>query len=149
MRHNPSSSIAARLGAAALLLVCTQSLFAADLTVTVENIQDIGGQILVGLFDSAASFPRQIKLGRTVPASSRDDKGAIRVVLTGVQEGVYAVSAVHDKDSNGKLSMNVLGTPTEPYGFSGQPTTMFAPPAFADYSFHLPAPGAAVTAALR
>jgi uncharacterized protein (DUF2141 family) len=57
------------------------------------------------------------------------------------------VSAVHDKDGNGKLTTNLLGIPTEPYGFTGQGSGWLGLPSFKKVSFNLPDEGAAITIA--
>lgn len=66
---------------------------AAELTVKVENIADDQGQIMVGVFNSAATFLRQIAAGFAVPAASRGASGAVTVTVPGPAQGVYAVSA--------------------------------------------------------
>jgi uncharacterized protein (DUF2141 family) len=142
--HTPLPLLS-RAFAATVLLAFANGVHAADLAVTVENIQDGSGQVLVGLFDSAAAFPKHAQRGQKIPASQRDAKGSVRLNFTGLPEGTYVVSAIHDKDGNGKLTTNLVGMPTEPYGFTGQGSGSFGPPAFKDVSFNLPAEGAAIT----
>jgi uncharacterized protein (DUF2141 family) len=134
---------------ATILTAFAQGALAADLAVTIGNIQDGSGQVLVGLFDSEAAFPKQAYQGRSVPAIQRDADGSVRLSFVGLPAGTYAVSAIHDKDMNGKLTTNLLGMPTEPYGFSGQGSGRFGPPAFPDASFRLPDGGAAVTIQIK
>lgn len=144
----PASLLSCAL-AATLLTAFAQGALAADLAVTVANIQDGSGQVLVGVFDSAAAFPKHVYQGKSVPASQRDADGSVRVNFTGLPSGTYVVAATHDKDINGKLTTNLLGMPTEPYGFTGRGSGSFGPPAFEDVSFSLPPEGAAVTIAIR
>jgi uncharacterized protein (DUF2141 family) len=134
---------------ATMLMAFAQGAPAADLAVTIGNIQDGSGQVLVGLFDSEAAFPKQVYQGRSVPAIQRDAEGSVRLSFVGLPAGTYAVSAIHDKDMNGKLTTNLLGMPTEPYGFSGQGSGRFGPPAFTDASFRLPDGGATVTIQIK
>lgn len=134
---------AARLAALALAAAAA-AVHAADITVTVDNVQDGEGQVLIGLFDTAATFPQQVARGQAVAAATRDATGRVRVVISGVPPGTYAVSAVHDRNGNGKLDRNLLGIPTEPYGFSGRAAGRFGPPAFADAAVELPAAGSAI-----
>ena len=149
MAHPTSVSPLSRAIGAALLMAFAQGAPAANLAVTIENIRDSRGQVLVGVFDSAAAFPKQVYQGQSVPASQRDADGIVRISFTGLPAGTYAVSAVHDRDENGKLTTNLLGIPTEPYGFTGRGSGLFGPPAFDDVSFSLPAGGAAVTIATK
>lgn len=48
-----------------------------------------------------------------------------------------AVSAYHDRNSNGKLDKNSFGIPTEPYGFSRDPKRGFGPPSFEQAAFEI------------
>ena len=129
----------------ALMLVAAGATQAADLTVTVENVQSDDGQVMLGLFDSAASFPKQIARGLSVNAAQRDAAGKVRVVFAGLAPGTYAISAFHDRDNSGKLNVNMMGIPSEPYGFSGKPAGRMGAPAFADAAIDVPAAGTAIS----
>jgi uncharacterized protein (DUF2141 family) len=41
-----------------------------------------------------------------------------------------AISAHHDRNENGELDKNLVGMPTEPYGFSNNPKKGYGPPKF-------------------
>ena len=133
-------------------LVCTLAVaaapfaaHAADLTVMVDNVNADAGQVLVGVFDKADTFPRVMLRGEAVAASSRDASGRVKVVFTGLAAGRYALSAFHDLDDNGKLNANVMGLPTEPYGFSRDARGSFGPPTFADAALDVPEAGLTIT----
>jgi uncharacterized protein (DUF2141 family) len=149
MAHPKPVPQLSRAVVATVLMIFAQGVFAADLVVTVANIQDGSGQVLVGLFDSDAAFPKQALQGRSVPAIQRDADGSLKISFAGLPAGTYAVSAIHDKDMNGKLTTNLLGIPTEPYGFSGQGSGRFGPPAYPDVSFRVPEGGTAVTIQIK
>ena len=53
-----------------------------------------------------------------------------------VAPGTYAISLVHDENSNGKLDVSVM-IPNEGFGFSRNPTVTFGPPKFRNASFIL------------
>lgn len=118
---------------------------AADLTVMVDNVNVDAGQVLVGVFDKAETFPRAMLRGERVAANSRDASGRVKLVFTGLAPGRYALSAFHDLDDNGKLNANVMGLPTEPYGFSRDARGNFGPPTFDDAAVDVPATGLTVT----
>jgi uncharacterized protein (DUF2141 family) len=122
---------------------------AADLRITVENIRGDEGKVLVGLFDKAESFPKEVARGQAVAAAQRDAQGKLVFVFPGIAAGTYAVSAIHDRDDNGKLTTNVMGVPAEPYGFSDKGSTVFGPPTFADVAISLPAEGAAIAISVK
>ena len=46
--------------------------------------------------------------------------------------GQYAANAFHDENDNGELDTNLIGIPTEGYGFTNDPRTTFGPPDFED-----------------
>jgi uncharacterized protein (DUF2141 family) len=56
-----------------------------------------------------------------------------------VPAGPFAVSVFHDKDGNGKLDSDMLGIPSEDYGFSADARDMFGPPSFEEARLELAA----------
>jgi len=136
-------SQAARLMALAALAL-QGAAHAADITVVVGNVQQGTGTIMLGLFDNAQSFPKTISKGTMAQASERDAAGQVRLVLHDVAPGDYAVSAYQDLNGDGKLSTNMMGLPTEPYGFSNNARGAFGPPAFKDAAFTVPAQGVTI-----
>ena len=77
---------------------------AADLTVVVSNITSNAGNVMVGLFDSAAAFPKTVTQGVLAAAAGRDATGRVTLVLRDLTPGTYAVSVYHDLDANGQLN---------------------------------------------
>lgn len=108
-----------------------------DLTVVVENIKQARGQIVVGLFDSPSTFLTKPAQGQLSPASQLSKEGTLTFIFHDLPDGAYAISAFHDLDEDGKLTRNVMGIPTEPYGFSGQAASQFGPPSFQDAAIKL------------
>ena len=130
-----------QIAAAAALVALPFPAGASELRVTVEGIRSAHGTVLIGLYDSPASF------GRAVEASAEEGflvdpdrfaavalranaalKGA--VVFSNLEPGRYAAVAFHDEDGDGKLDKNFLGVPTEPYGFSNAAQGFLGPPTF-------------------
>jgi uncharacterized protein (DUF2141 family) len=121
--------------------LCALPAQAADLTVVVNNIQSGAGNVMLGLFDSAASFPKTVAKGVQATAVGRDATGRVTLVLRDLAPGQYALSAYHDLNGNGQLDSNLMGLPTEPYGFSNNARGSFGPPSFQAASIVLPAQG--------
>lgn len=130
---------------AGALLACAGMTQAADLTVAVEGVKSANGQVLVAVYDSAATFLRQPV--RVAAAEARP--GAVMLAIAGLPAGDYAVSVFMDENGNGKLDKNPVGMPVEPYGFSNDATGRFGPPRFEDAQVRLTAAGAATTITLR
>ena len=65
----------------------------------------------------ASRSPATAALSPGRPARPADTSG-VRIIFAGLPPGDYAVAAFHDADGNGELGTNILGIPTEGYGFS-------------------------------
>jgi uncharacterized protein (DUF2141 family) len=135
--------------AALALYVLAGASGAADLTVEVAHVEDPAGTVYVGLSNAAGDFPGKPWQGLSMRASERSADHVVRVVFHDLAAGQYAVSAFLDLDANGKLSTNLMGVPTEPYGFSRDAHGNFGPPAFLDAAFALPPEGLVVPVTLH
>jgi uncharacterized protein (DUF2141 family) len=95
---------------------------AADLTVTITEIRAPKGSIGVALFNSESAWKEQTKpfAGQRIAATG--DKVTVR--FTDLPPGTYAVQVMHDENDNGRLDTNLLGIPSEGFGFSGNSTAM-------------------------
>ena len=114
-------------GAAALLIAASAA--AADLEVTVSGMRSTEGLARVAVHKrvSGVAFPG----GGVVAATWRPaGTGKIRFVFAGLPPGDYAVAAFHDADGDGKLAQNIVGMPTEGFGFSNGATGFMGPPGF-------------------
>jgi len=47
-----------------------------------------------------------------------------------IPPGTYALAVIHDENMDGKLGTNLLGVPTEGYGFSSGATASMSAPSF-------------------
>ena len=100
---------------------------AADLTLRIEGASSASGKLMVAVFDDAKEFPRgKFKTAQVAPAAT----GAVTLVFKDLAPGRYALSAYHDANGNQKLDANMVGLPTEAYGFSRDARGSFGPPAF-------------------
>ena len=118
---------AAAIAAAALLVPAGG--FAADLEVVVGGLRSAEGHARVAVHTRApgADFPE----GGVVAATYRPaGKGKLRFVFADLAPGDYAVAAFHDADGDGKLDQNLVGLPTEGFGFSNGAVGFMGPPSF-------------------
>ena len=116
-------------GLAAALALTGTAATAADLEVVVSGLKSAKGDARVALHKRVAGveFPD----GGVVAATMRPAvMGKIRVVFAGLAPGEYAVAAFHDADGDGKLARNIVGMPTEGFGFSNGATGFMGPPSF-------------------
>ncbi len=100
---------------------------AADLTMHVTNISEVTGNLYWKIFDSAQSY--QSDSDAVMAGTSQVGADSMRLTLHDMPPGEYAVKLFHDANSNGQLDSNLLGIPTEGYGFSND-AGRFGPPEF-------------------
>jgi uncharacterized protein (DUF2141 family) len=100
--------------------------------VKIEGIGSTDGLIYASLFSSANGFPgerEQAVANQSVPASDSNN-GSLVLKFLNIPAGAFAISIMHDANANGKLDTNFMGIPSEDYGFSQNPNSLFGPPPF-------------------
>jgi uncharacterized protein (DUF2141 family) len=125
--------------------LCISLASGADLTVRIDDVKNTNGAIVVALFNSANSFLKEALRAKAVPAVVKESK----VLFTDLPEGDYAFVVYHDANANSKLDKNLLGIPTEDYGFSNNAMGKMGPPSFASAKFALTAAGADLRVTLK
>lgn len=113
------------------------------LRIKVKPIVYAKGEIHVGLFRDATSFPRK-ELAFAGKEIGVLQIGEVDIEMGGLTPGRYALAVFHDLNGNGKLDTNLLGVPTEPYGFSNINSAKWGSPDFAEAAFNLPAEGKSI-----
>ena len=103
---------------------------AAELAIEVRGIRSGDGRLFVAIHGSetSASFPAAD--GAVAGLNQRASAGTLRFMLRDLPPGRYAVSAFHDENDNGELDVNLVGIPSEGYGFANDPGAAFGPPDF-------------------
>lgn len=100
---------------------------AADLRVALSGGPTTPATAYVALFESAETMAANKPLAsQTLPM--RD--GTAQLVFIGLPPGRYAIKSFIDENGNGKLDTNLVGLPTERYGFSNDATGRMGPPDF-------------------
>lgn len=121
-----------------LALACTLRAAAGELEITVANIREPGGTLLVAIYDKAdhwLSTKKDKPPFRDAAHAVSGEQEAV-ILVNELPPGDYAVSVFHDLNANHELDTNFIGFPKEPFGFSG-PMGRFGPPAFDEARFHL------------
>ena len=132
-----------RLAAVIFLALAPLPVAAGELRITIEGIRSADGTVMIGLYDSPASFARAVEASanegflvdpQRFAAVALRANAAMRsaVVFSNLDPGRYAVIAFHDENGNTKLDKNFMGVPTEPYGFSNNARGFLGPPSFDD-----------------
>jgi len=111
------------------------------ITVAVTGLANNTGEARCGLFNSAATFPKdgQQFMGVAAPISNQQ----AACTFNNVPPGTYAVAVFHAAHGETKMPTSLFGMPTVGYGFSRNAKISMGPPAFnsAAYSY----PGGATT----
>jgi uncharacterized protein (DUF2141 family) len=90
-----------------------------SLTIQVDNVKSVEGQLWFGLYTSPQNFLQQMADVR-IWGQLVQHKGSVRLQANDLPFGAYAVAVFHDQNGNGKLDQNMIGIPQEPYAFSQQ-----------------------------
>ncbi len=123
------------LGITSLVLLA-QPVAAADLAILISNISEPTGEVRWVLFDSEESY--QSDTNPLLSVRNRVDGDSLKVTVHNLPAGRYAVKLYHDANNNGELDSNMLGIPTEGYGFSNN-AGRFGPPSFEEAAVSLEA----------
>ena len=110
----------------------------ATLTVKVENVSKKGGDVRLGMYDSASwsNDKAEPVAGAVVPAVVPETV----IVLRNLKPGEYGVKLFQDFNRNGEFDFSWLGLPAEKYGFSRDARVFLHEPGFDATKFTL-APG--------
>lgn len=95
------------------------------LLLNIENVSVDKGFIWVGIYKSEQTF--MIKEKALVIKASPSNS---RIEIPKLAYGYYAIALFHDINGNGALDFNLMGIPSEPFGFSKPPPSNWRLPKF-------------------
>ncbi len=102
-----------------------------NLTVTIDGIRSQRGQVCLSIFANSQGFPDRGANAVQARCIEVTDSTVV-TTFTNLKPGSYAVAAFHDANNDGKLNRNVVGIPTEGFGFSQNPQIVAGPPQFGE-----------------
>ena len=111
-------------------LVVAQS----NLDVEISNIRNKKGQLCVGLFTDEASFKTGKMFWRMKYSKKNVVDGKFRIQIP-IHPGRYGLSVLDDENMNAKMEYNMLGIPSEGFGFSNYYLKGLHKPTFSDFDF--------------
>jgi uncharacterized protein (DUF2141 family) len=112
-----------------LIIFISHSAFSQfKLEAVVGGLRNDKGNVMIQLFDSTEKV--LVSQMNTI----KDNKS---VFVFDVKKGTYAIRYYHDENIDGKMETNMLGKPTEGYGFSNNVTGKFGPPPFKKWLFEV------------
>jgi uncharacterized protein (DUF2141 family) len=102
--------------------------------VEISGFQNQEGKCRLAAYDSRSSFqdPELAVARSVIPIDGDSVRWSFQWNREGDAPGPgqLAISAHHDRNENGELDKNLVGMPTEPYGFSNNPKRGYGPPKF-------------------
>lgn len=121
----------------AVLLTFASPALAGDLTVWVSGLPSDAGTVRAALFADEASFKAKSDPVAAIVVKPHDKTA--RFTVADLPAGRYALAVFQDVNDNGKLDANMIGMPTEPWGFSNDALGKFGPPDFNQTAFDVAA----------
>jgi uncharacterized protein (DUF2141 family) len=103
--------------------------------VKILNIRNSTGTVDCALFESPVGFPIEFLHSAMNVIVKKVRNMEARCDFEGIPPGTYALAVIHDENMNGKLDTNLLGIPTEGYGFSNDAKALLGAPSFSAASF--------------
>ena len=113
-------------------------------TVTVKGIKAQQGFLMIALHEEKAWSGAPVARVKVAVQSA-----TMTITLAAPAPGRYGIKMFHDVNGDGEMGTNIVGFPTEPFGFSNDAPVRFGPPAFADAAFDVGPNGAAQTVTLK
>ena len=103
------------------------------LTIIVTGFNDDTGNCRFALDNSKFVYEREdtVWIGKVLPIINKK----IIVVIDSLEYGEYAVRVFHDENKNEIIDTNILGIPTEDYGYSNNASSWFGPPSWEKAKF--------------
>jgi len=116
-----------------------QNVQSGNIEIRITGLRNTIGKVSVNLFNGNDGFPDDPmksfgwKTVKIVPDT-------VVIVFENLPFGNYAVSILHDENSNGKMDKNFLGIPKEGFAFSNNYAPKIKSPSFGDAMISLKEP---------
>ena len=107
-----------------------------EIEVNISGIRNQNGLIRLLIFNTAEGFPSEHQKSYTM-RNVNIEQDSLTVTLSVIPFNTYAISVLHDENSNGKLDTNWVGIPQEGVGVSNNVKSRLGPPKFRDSVFTL------------
>ncbi len=105
------------------------------LSIHISGISKIKGSLFIAIFRATDDFP---VFGKQFKGIVKEVEGISQNYnFDNLPEGEYALAIYQDENRNKILDKNLLGIPTEIYGFSNNARRTFSAPSFQEAKFKL------------
>ncbi len=105
------------------------------LSIHISGISKIKGSLFIAIYRATDDFP---VFGKQFKGIVKEVEGKSQnYTFDDLPEGEYALAIYQDENRNKILDKNLLGVPTEIYGFSNNARRSFSAPSFQEAKFKL------------
>ncbi len=104
-----------------------------NLSIHVSLLKAIPSVLNITIYGTNNEFPSTSDYLKTYKFKINSSK--YTAVLKGVKYGTYAIAMYQDENNSGQINKNILGVPTERYGFSQNYVPKISAPSFDDCKF--------------
>ena len=103
------------------------------LTVRITGFANDNGKCRFALDNSKEVYESEdsVFVGRILPIID----SVATFIIDSLEYGTYAIKVFHDENIDGELDTNILGIPSEDYGFSNNASGWFGPPSWEKSKF--------------
>ena len=120
-----------------LFLVALMFLPPHEVRLEISGIKKAAGNMLIAVYNTRESYLDESKMIYSY-VMRVNESGAMTFTID-LPDGEYALAFLHDVNEDGKLNKNLIGIPTESYGFSNNARGTFGPPSFEEAKVHIAA----------
>ena len=99
-----------------------------EVTVKVEGFKNDKGYCRLLVYENEKGFPQDTEHAVLISSLEIKDKKTDSIFM--IPPGTYAISILHDENSNEKLDKTWYGKPKEGFGISNNTKIRFGPPKF-------------------
>ena len=113
------------------LMTLAMPIQAGQVKIEFMGLRSDKGSLAISIFSEEGrdGFPGNGAVAIKTYYKNLKDEDALHLVEE-LPDGIYAISVLHDEDSDKELRTNFLGIPQEGFGFSMNPTTLIGAPSF-------------------
>ncbi|MFN6487033.1 MULTISPECIES: DUF2141 domain-containing protein [unclassified Nostoc] len=109
------------------------------LNVEIDGLKNKEGQLCASIFASSKGFPSDGDRVIQKQCTKITDT-PLNITFDNLKPGSYAVAVFHDQNNDGTLNTNILGIPSEGFGFSSNPEILARAPKFSEAVFLVAGP---------
>ena len=118
-----------------LFLLCVSSTSLHHLTIEVSYFKPMKGKVMLAIYREKDNFPERDARYKWLIISPHGTNAV--GVFNDLPNGKYAIAAFLDENKNLYLDKNMVGYPTEPFGFSNNARVKFSAPTFEEAAIEL------------